>query len=244
MTPHIESKKEDIAPIVIMPGDPLRAKYIAEKYLTDIKLVNTIRNMFAYTGYYKETRITVFASGMGIPSIGIYAYELFRFYDVQKIIRIGSCGSFKDGIKLGDIILATASSSISSYDNLMLNDNYMLKYPSFRLNQVIKQTAEELKMDIIPGKIITSDVFDHYVDFTNFKRLHNDKDYYGCEMEAFGLFVVADKFDRNAACLLTVVDTHDSEEEISSSDRQTALDDMILLALESIIKDETKIKIS
>ena len=117
MTPHIESKKDEIAPLVIMPGDPLRAKYIAEKYLDNPKLVNKIRNMFAYTGYYKNTKVTIFASGMGVPSIGIYAYELFNFYDVQKIIRVGSCGSSKKGIKIKDTILATSSSSIEFKSN-------------------------------------------------------------------------------------------------------------------------------
>lgn len=236
MTPHIESKLEDIAKIVLMPGDPLRAKYIADNYLQNAKLVNKVRNMYAYTGYYKDKKVTVFASGMGIPSIGIYAYELYKFYNVKKIIRIGSCGSFKQGIHIADVLLATAATSISSYDDLMTKKNYHLKYSSKELNNIIKNTAQELNILLKEGKIITSDVFDHYVDFTNFLRLHEKGDYIGVEMEAFGLFILADKFKREASCLLTVVDTHNDTDIIESQDREKALNDMIILALESIIK--------
>lgn len=236
MTPHIESKKEDIAEIVLMPGDPLRAKYIAETFLKDAKLVNTIRNMYAYTGTYKNKRVTVFASGMGIPSLGIYAYELFNFYDVKKILRIGSCGSFKKEIQIGDIILATSSKSISSFPRLMTKEDCLIKYSSPMLNKTIHDTALDLNMKIYEGNIITSDVFDHYVDFDNFLKVHDVKDYLGHEMEAFGLFTLANKFQKEASCLLTVVDTHYSDEEIPASKRQNALNDMIILALESIIK--------
>ena len=236
MTPHIESKKEDIAPLVLMPGDPLRAKYIAEHYLTDIKLVNKIRNMYAYTGLYKGVRITVMASGIGVPSIGIYAYELFRFYDVEKIIRIGTCGTFHEGINLGDIILATSASSISSYDDLMVKHDYSLKYSSKELNETIQKESEILNIPINAGKIITSDIFDHYVDFDNFLQLHKKGNYLGNEMEAFGLFVLGDKFNRDTACLLTVVDSHATDEIIDPKDREKKLDDMVILALESIIK--------
>ena len=236
MTPHIESKKEDIAPIVLMPGDPLRAKYIAEKYLKKAKLVNKIRNMYGYTGYYKGKKVTIFASGMGIPSIGIYAYELYKFYDVEKIIRIGSCGSFKEGIKVNDIILATSASSISSYDDIVAKKNYDTKYSTKELNEKIKQAALELNTLILEGKIITSDVFDHYVDFDHFLHLHKTGNYLGNEMEAFGLFVLADKLNKEASALLTVVDTHSSSEIISPKNREKALDKMIKVALEAIIK--------
>ena len=122
-TPHIESKKSDIAEIVLMPGDPLRARYIAEKYLKDYRLVNKTRNMYFYTGYYKRKKITIASSGMGIPSMGIYAYELIKFYDVKKIIRIGSCGSFNEDIKLQDIILSTGSYSYSYYHYITKKKN-------------------------------------------------------------------------------------------------------------------------
>ncbi len=236
MTPHIESKKEDIAEIVLMPGDPLRAKYIAEKYLTEAKLVNRIRNMFGYTGFYKGKRVTVFASGMGIPSIGIYAYELFNFYDVKRIIRIGSSGSFNPDIKVGNLVLATSSRSITSFDSLVLERDLKEIEASQPLNEIIKQTAQELNLRLNIGKIITSDVFDHYVNFDNFLKLHEEGNYLATEMESFGLFALAQKLNKEASCLLTVVDSHNSKEEIPAEDREKALDDMIKLALESIIK--------
>lgn len=237
MTPHIESKKEDIAEVVIMPGDPLRAKYIAENYLEDAKLINKIRNMYGYTGFYKGKKITVFASGMGMPSIGIYAYELFRFYDVKKIIRIGSAGSFNKNIKVSDIVLANSSSSISSYDDFMIEKNVTHMDATKELNEVIKKSAQELNLELKEGRIITSDVFDHYVDFDNFLSLHEKHNYLAVEMEAFALFVLAKKFKREASCLLTVVDTHNSNEAIIPPEkREKALDDMIKIALEAIIK--------
>ena len=230
MTPHIESKKEDIAEIVLMPGDPLRAKYIAEKYLTEAKLINKIRNMFGYTGFYKGKRVTVFASGMGIPSIGIYAYELFNFYDVKKIIRIGSSGSFNPNIKVGDLVLATSSRSITSFDSLVLERDLKEIMASQDLNEIIQQTGQELDLKLNVGKIITSDNFD------NFLKLHEEGNYLATEMESFGLFALAQKLNKEASCLLTVVDTHNSKEEIPAKDREKALDDMIKLALEAIIK--------
>ena len=118
-TAHIESNLEDIAPIVLMPGDPLRAKYIAENFLEDAKLINKVRNMFGYTGTYKGKKVTVFASGMGIPSIGIYSYELYKFYNVQKIIRIGTCGSFNKDIKLLDVVLSSGAYCKSYFDVLL-----------------------------------------------------------------------------------------------------------------------------
>ena len=236
MTPHIESALEDIAEIVLMPGDPLRAKYIASKYLEDVKLVNQVRNMLAYTGYYKGKRLTVFASGMGMPSIGIYAYELFNFYRVKKIIRIGSCGTFKKGININDVILATSSSSISSFDDLMVNENRKSETASEELNNIIIKTAQVNNVDLKVGKIITTDVFDHYVDFDNFLKLHEKDDYLGTEMEAFALFILAHKFNRQASCLLTVVDSHLTSDKVSTEDRETALDQMIKLALDAIIK--------
>ena len=118
-TAHIESNLDDIAPVVLMPGDPLRAKYIAEKFLDNAKLINSVRNMFGYTGTYKGKRVTVFASGMGIPSIGIYSYELYKFYNVEKIIRIGSCGTYDKDIKMLDIILSTGAYCKSHFDELL-----------------------------------------------------------------------------------------------------------------------------
>ena len=119
-TPHIEARKEDIAKIVLMPGDPLRAKMIAETYLDNYRLVNTVRNIFAYTGIYKGKEVTIFASGMGIPSVGIYSYELFKFYDVDSIIRIGTCGANCEEVKILDVILAESSYSLSTFAKYLM----------------------------------------------------------------------------------------------------------------------------
>ena len=169
-TPHIESKKNEIAENVIMPGDPLRAKYIADKFLTDAKLVNRVRNMFAYTGKYKGKRVTVFASGMGIPSIGIYAYELFNFYDVKRIIRIGSAGSQHKDVRVKDVVLSMGAYSLSYYDKLLDGKDKNIVRSSFALNEKILQTAKKLKKPVVYGLTMTSDVFDVYADQKKFRE--------------------------------------------------------------------------
>ena len=148
MTPHIEAKKDEIAKTVIMPGDPLRAKMIAEKYLENPKLVNDVRNMFAYTGTYKGKEVTVFASGMGNPSMGIYSYELFNVYDVDRIIRVGSCGAYQEDIPLYDVILVENSFSTSSYFSDLTGDESMVVSGSEKLNKKIEETAKKLN---VPG---------------------------------------------------------------------------------------------
>ncbi len=237
MTVHIESKKEDIADIVLMPGDPLRAKYIAEKFLTDYKLVNKVRNMFAYTGYYKGKRVTVFASGMGVPSIGIYSYELYKFYDVKKIIRIGTSGSFNKNIKVKDVVLSTGAYCKSYFDQLLDGKDIDYIESSKSLNDTIIDTANSLHIPLKTGKTITSDVFDLYSDsMEKFKSNFKDDDYLATEMEAFGLFYIANKFKREATCLLTVVDSFYDKNSLTSEERERSLDMMITLALDSVIK--------
>ena len=236
-TPHIESKKEDIASVVLMPGDPLRAKYIAEKFLRDAKLINTVRNMFGYTGYYKDKRVTVFASGMGVPSIGIYSYELFKFYDVEKIIRIGTSGSFNKDIKVLDIVLSEGSFCKSYFDRLLDNRDIDYIEASKNLNDRIINTANLNNIHIKCGKTITSDVFDLYCDdIEEFrKNFENSEDYLSVEMEAFGLFYVAKKLNKEASCLMTVVDSLYDKRSLTSEEREKSLDDMIELALNSIL---------
>ena len=235
-TPHIESNKEDIAELVLMPGDPLRAKFIAENYLEDYKLVNDVRNMYFYTGTYKGHRITVASSGMGIPSMGIYAYELIKFYDVKKIIRIGTCGSFDENIKLQDLILSVGAHSLSSFPLQLTNKNVNYSEANKDLNNSIINKAQELNIDLKVGETITSDVFDLYCDSEEeFKDLFAGKEALGAEMEAFGLFFLANKFNISASALMTVVDSLYDKREVSSEDRETGLKNMIELALESII---------
>ena len=236
MTPHIESKKEDIAEVVLMPGDPLRAKYIAEKFLTDYKLVNKVRNMFGYTGYYKGKRVTVFASGMGIPSIGIYSYELYKFYDVKKIIRIGTSGSFNKNIKVKDVVLSSGAYCKSYFDQLFDGNDINFIKSSVSLNENIKTVADNKNIPLKIGKTITSDVFDLYSSsLDEFKSNFPDDHFLSAEMEAFGLFYIAQKFNKEAACLMTVVDSFYDEKSLTSEEREKSLDQMITLALDAVL---------
>lgn len=236
MTPHIESKKEDIAEVVLMPGDPLRAKYIAEKFLTDYKLVNKVRNMFGYTGYYKGKRVTVFASGMGIPSIGIYSYELYKFYDVKKIIRIGTSGSFNKNIKVLDVVLSEGAYSKTYFPKLLDGNTVDFIKSSESLNEKIKTVADNKNIPLKIGKTITSDVFDLYSSsLDEFKSNFPDDDFLSAEMEAFGLFYIAQKFNKEAACLMTVVDSFYDEKSLTSEEREKSLDQMITLALDAVL---------
>ena len=235
MSIHIESKKEDIADIVVMSGDPLRAKYIAENFLEDYKLVNSVRNMYAYTGYYKGKMVTVFSSGMGIPSVGIYAYELFKFYDVKKIIRIGTCGTIHKDVKLLDVVLADSAYSVSTFPLLFDGDTDKEHPASSLLNNLISNKAIELGSNIHRGKIITSDVFDPYVDHDKFISNFPNEEFMASEMEAFGLFYLAKKLGKDATCLLTVVDSKYDKRSLTSEEREQSLNEMITLALESVI---------
>ena len=235
-TPHIESELEDIAPVVLMPGDPLRAKYIAENFLEDAKLVNKVRNMFGYTGTYKGKKVTVFASGMGIPSIGIYSYELYKFYNVEKIIRIGTSGSFSPDIKLLDVVLSSGAYCKSYFDQLLDGVDVDFMQSSTELNRQIMNKAKERNLDLKVGKTITSDVFDLYCDDEDrFRGNFPDMNFLAVEMEAFGLFYIANKLGREASCLMTVVDSLYDKRSLTSEERETSLNNMIEMALESII---------
>lgn len=232
-TPHIEAKKGEIAPAVIMPGDPLRAKFIAEKYLENPQLVNQVRGMLAYTGTYKGCKVTVMASGMGMPSIGIYSYELFTQYDVEKIIRVGSAGAYADSLKLMDVVLAESVWSESSFartQNGFLGDTL---YPDKKLNEDILKSAEKRQIPLKPAKVHCCDVFYCAPNMKGYKEIHAEQ---GCEcidMESFALFHNANVCGKQAACLLTISDSFVTEEKLSSEDRQTAFGNMIEVALES-----------
>ena len=235
-TPHIESKLEDIAEVVLMPGDPLREKYSAENFLDDVKLINTIINMYGYTGYYKGNKVTVFASGMGNTSIGIYTYELYKFYNVKKIIRIGTCGSFHPDVKILDVILSTGSYCKSYFSVLLDNQDVNFVDASYLLNENIKKVAKDTHIPIKVGKTITSDVFDLYVDNEDvFRANFPGNDYLAVEMEAFGLFYIARKLGREASCLMTVVDSLYDKKSLSSEQREQSLNQMIRLALDDVI---------
>ena len=235
-TAHIESELNDIAPIVLMPGDPLRAKYIAEHFLENAKLINKVRNMFGYTGYYKGKKVTVFASGMGIPSIGIYSYELYKYYNVEQIIRIGTCGSFNPDVKLLDIVLSSGAYCKSYFDELLDGVDVDFIQSSDGLNRQIMNTTKIKGMNLKYGKTITSDVFDLYCDDkSKFREHYPEMDFLSVEMEAFGLFYIAKKLNREAACLMTVVDSLYDQRSLTSEEREKSLNEMIEMALESII---------
>ena len=235
-TPHNEAKKEDIAKTVIMSGDPLRIKSIAEKYLDNYRLVNQIRNIYAYTGTYKGKEVTLMAHGMGIPSMGIYAYELFKEYDVDRIIRLGSCGTFSERNKVLDIVLVDKSYTESSFAYQLNEERVNLVSSSKELNNRIIEVSKENNIDINICNTLCSDVFDWYVkDFNSFyNRLPKELNIEVAEMESFALFYLANKFNKKASCILTVVDSHKEEKNLTSEERQNSLDRMTILALESI----------
>ena len=237
-TPHIKCNKEDIADIVLMPGDPLRAKFIAEIYFEDYKLINSVRNMLAYTGFYKGKKITVFSSGMGLASMGIYCYELYKFFDVKYIIRIGSCGSNNFNIKLLDIVLSTSSYTETNFSYTFNSENINEVSSSNKLNNIIINKAKEKNIDLKLGKTACTLVFDAYMENKESYNQRLPKDVMASEMEAFALFYIANKLERQASCLLTVSDSIYENKKITTLERQNNLKDMIELALESCLEVE------
>lgn len=237
MTPHNEAKLEDISSIVLMPGDPLRAKYIADNFLENAKLVNTVRNMFGYTGTYKGKRITVFASGMGMPSMGIYSYELYKFYGVETIIRIGSCGAYNEDLNLLDTILVDNTYTEGNYAYELTEEECHIMQSDKFVNSIIESTANKLDIPYKKGNTLCTDCFDYYVKDVNrlIARFPKELNIIGAEMEAFALFYNAHILGKKASCLLSVVDSHYKHQEISASERETSLNSMIRLALESAI---------
>lgn len=233
MTPHIEAKKGEIANVVLMPGDPLRAKFIAETYLNDYKLVNTVRNIYAYTGYYKDKLVTIMASGMGMPSIGIYSYELYNFYDVDSIIRIGSAGAYTEKINLYDIVLVENAYSKSSYA-LVQNGCSLDTLPSSKeLNSIIERCATENNIKLNKGTIYSSDVFYGNDDIEDLYYNHNCL---ATEMESFALFHNASILNKKATALLTISDNLVTKEKITPEEREKSFSSMIELALESALR--------
>ena len=232
MTPHNEAGIEEIAKTVIMPGDPLRAKYIAENFLDDYKLVNKVRNMYAYTGKYNGKEVTVMASGMGMPSIGIYSYELFKFYDVDKIIRVGSAGAYTKDLNLYDVVLVNGCYSESSYAKTQNGCEDNMMYANNSLNFYIKQAADENNIPITIANVHSSDVF--YKENDNYKELYEKYGCMCCEMESFALFHNANVLHKKAACLLTISDSLVTQEKTTPEERQSSFNKMIELALKSL----------
>ena len=237
-TPHNEANIGDIAKTVVMPGDPLRAKYIAENFLNNYKLVNQVRGMYAYTGTYKGKEITVMAHGMGMPSVGIYTYELFKIYGVENIIRIGSCGGYKPELKLFDIILTENVFSESNYALTLNNDNCHIVSSNSNLNSIIEDTAKDSNINVVLGNTVCTDCFDVYMTDVNkfLERVPDNFNPVAAEMEAFALFYNAKLLNKKASCLMSVVDSKFIKDIATPEERQTGLNTMIKLALDSAIK--------
>jgi len=230
-TPHIEAKTGDIAKTVIMPGDPLRAKFIAENYLENVICFNNVRNMLGFTGTYKGKRISVMGSGMGMPSIGIYSYELFNFYDVESIIRTGSAGGIADHIKLKDIIIAMGASTNSNYAAQYKLPGTFAPLADFGLLRKAVEAAERLGINAVVGNILSSDTF--YDDNPGANRLWKKMNILCVEMEAAALYMNAARAGKKALCILTISDHVFTGEALSAQERQITLKEMIEIALET-----------
>lgn len=233
-TPHISAKKGEIAKVVLMPGDPLRAKFIAETFLEDVTQFNEVRNMFGFTGTYKGQKVSVMGSGMGMPSIGIYSYELFTQYDVEAIIRIGSAGSYSDKANVYDVVLADSAYSESSFAKVAFNVDTDVLNPSRALNDLILDKAKALDIDVLEGRIHSSDVF--YRDSgKTWENIRDEHDVLCVEMESFALFANANHLNKKAACLLTISDSFVTQEVTSADERQNAFTKMMEIALDAAI---------
>jgi purine-nucleoside phosphorylase len=233
MSIHISAQPGEIANIVLMPGDPLRAKFMAENFLEDIKLVSQTRNAFYFTGTYKGKSVTIGASGMGCPSIGIYSYELYNEYNVDTIIRIGTCGAYTTDLKLFDLINTERAFSESTYAKYAFGFAGDHLYHAGEAFAEINETAAKRGIALKKGAIHSSDVF--YRSSQSMPEIAVKNNCLAVEMEAFALFANAKQLKKSAATLLTVSDIIPTHEKISADEREKALLPMMELALESVL---------
>ena len=233
-TPHNKAELGQIAKTVLMPGDPLRAKFIAETFLENPVLVNDVRGMLGYTGTYQGKQVSVMGSGMGMPSIGIYSHELYAQYGVENIIRIGSAGSYTDKAKLFDVVLATGAVSESSYAKTQSGFEGHITFPSQELNNKLRASAAEQGIPLIEGNIHSADVFYRQPSDekpTYWEKLRDERGCVCVEMESFALFANAQVLGKHAACLLTISDSFVSPEITTAEQRQKSFTDMMKVAL-------------
>ena len=228
-TPHIAAKLGDFANTVLMPGDPLRSKFIAENFLTDAVLVNNVRGVQGYTGLYNGKRVSVMASGMGIPSIGIYSYELYNFYNVQNIIRIGSAGAIQPDIKLRSLVFAQGACTNSNYAHQFEMPGTIAPIASFDLLRSAVETAEKLRYDYKVGNVLSSDTF---YDDGKGSAVWKKMGVLAVEMESAALYLNAARAGKKALCICTISDNLLTGEELSADDRQNSFREMMKLALE------------
>ena len=226
-TPHNQcDDKNKIAKLVLMPGDPLRAKYIADNFLTEVETFSTVRNIYGFTGKFNGRRVSVMASGMGMPSIGIYAYELFSLYDVDTIIRIGSAGSYDANLDIYDTIVVKDAYSDSTFAKVAYGYKAKIMKPTKSINNRIKKCAKDLNIDIKEERIYSSDVFYSKMERSFLKTKFKCK---AVEMESFALFANAKYANKNAACILTISDGNGKE--LSATERERSFKNMMVLAL-------------
>lgn len=229
-TAHNSAKAGDFAKTVLMPGDPLRAKYIAETYLENPRQVNAVRNMFGYTGTYRGKEISVMGGGMGMPSIGIYSYELFNFYDVDQVIRIGSAGALQDNIKLMDVVIGMGACTDSNYAYQYGLPGTFAPIADYELLNRAVETAKRQGTNVVVGNVLSSDVF--YNAMSNVNDLWRSMGVLAVEMEAAALYMNAAKAGKKALCMLTISDHLYTGESLSSEDRQLGFGKMMEIALE------------
>lgn len=228
-TPHITAKAGDFAPTVLMPGDPLRSKYVAEHYLTDAVLVNNVRGVQGYTGLYKGKRVSVMASGMGMPSIGIYSHELFNFYGVESIIRIGSAGMIDQKLRLRDIVAGMSCYTNSAFGRQFGFDGNLAPCCSFELMQKAVAAAQEIGAHLVPGALFSSDTF---YDESNPAGALEKLGVLAVEMEAAALYLNAARSGKKALALCTISDNPATGEGLTAQERQESFHQMMEIALE------------
>ena len=234
-TPHNEAKKGDFAKTVLMPGDPLRSKFIAENFLTDLKLVNNVRGVQGYTGLYKGTPVSVMASGMGMPSIGIYSYELYTQYDVENIIRVGSAGALRADLELGSVVAGQGACTNSNYINQYELGGTFAPIADFDLLMAAVSSAGELGVKMPVGNLYSSDTF---YDAAGRNMRFQKMGVMACEMEAAGLYMTAARWKKNALCICTISDHMLTGEALPAEERQTSFREMMEVALETAVKLE------
>jgi len=232
-TPHINAEMGDFADVVIMPGDPLRAKFIADNFLTNVVQVCDVRNMFGFTGEYKGRRISVMGHGMGIPSVSIYTTELIKDFGVKTIIRVGSCGAVLDDVNLGDIVIAAGASTDSKVNRIRFNNHDFAAIADYELVANAMNTAETQGVKVKAGNVFTADLF--YSAEPEFFKKMAKYGVLGVDMEAAGLYGVAAEYGAKALTILTVSDHITRGEAASSEARQTGFKAMIELAFESVL---------
>ncbi|MFB9867050.1 purine-nucleoside phosphorylase [Vreelandella sulfidaeris] len=235
-TPHINAAPGDFADTVLMPGDPLRAKYIADTYLENVRQVNDVRNMFGYTGTYQGREISVMGHGMGIPSVSIYAKELITDYGVKSLIRVGSCGAVRDDVNVRDVVIGMGASTDSKVNRMRFNDHDFAAIADFELTQHAVAAAKAKNVPVKVGNIFSADLF--YNPQTEMAEMLKRYGIVGVEMEAAGLYGVAAEFGARAMTICTVSDHILKGESLSSADRQTTFDDMMLIALDTVLRDD------